>query len=597
MSSPISNSGFDGVSNRGYHFIVQMETTRGSVLLVLAVQGKKMRSLVACLVALSLVTGGLSGSSEAALKSTTVPRFDAAVARGIAFLTTNRDKIAERETALVAYALMKAGVPETDPIVVEGIKAARERADTGAYARIGYDHVYEAGVDAMLLADVGDPGLHFVQLQAIADYVQSVQRADGSWSDSPQAPGDVSMSQYGVLALWAAKRIGCNVSGAAFDNAATYFAKNRNGDGGWGYRPGTTKGVGGGNSTHNMTLAAAGSIAVARTLLYGPKGQKQEKPKEDNVKYGVLEKASPDAEIGGKNGTAYPGYKAKNNAGNLDDAVSRGIAWNQARYSPVSPMQHHKIYFYYTLERASALADLPEGWYTDYGDGLLTLQDKEGAFPTTSSSMVGTSLAILYFMRSTKQILDKQYSGGVMSGARGLDSLFGKKEKKKELTSLDVLIGQLESADLSKLDDLSEEEVAASIQFSDPEELIGRVDALKTLLKNKSAENRRAAYFALGRTGDFSLVPEIMKGLRDPAIAVNQTALDALRYISRKPNGLGLTRTPLAGAETASEERRVEVANQWRTKAYDTWMAWYRKVRPFEETDGLDEIGALTGGR
>ena len=134
-------------------------------------------------------------------------------------------------------------------------------------------------------------------------------------------------------------------------------------------------------------------------------------------------------------------------------------------------------------------------------------------------------------------------------------------------------------------------------RISDPEELVGRVDVLKKLLKNKSAGNRKAAYFALGRTGDFSLVPEIMKGLRDSNVDVNVVALDALRYISRKPNGLGLSREPLAGAETASEERRVVVANEWRTKAYDTWMAWYRKVRPFDETDGLDELEALTGGR
>ena len=548
--------------------------------------------------AIALLAATGESTSSAALKSTKVPRYDAAVAKSVAYMTANKDKIAEKEKTLAAYALMKAGVPETDPIVAEGIKIAKERAAGGGYARAGYDHIYLAGVDSMLLADVGDPGLNFVELQAIANYVQSVQRADGSWSNTAISPADISMSQYGVLALWAAQRIGCKVSAAALDNAASFFAKGKKGDGGWPYRPGTTEGPGRGTSTRNMTLAAAGSIAVARTLLHGPRGFKKEKPKEDNVKYGVLEKAAPDIELPGKNGSSFPQYNAKSGASAMDTLVDTGIGWNQRNSTPVSK-QEHKIYYYYALERASALADLPDGWYTKYGDGLLTLQGEDGSFPThpAAGPRVATSFAILYFVRSTKQILDKQYSGGIMSGARGLDSLFGQKKKKKELTSLDVLISQLESADLSKLDDLSEEDVAASIQFSDPEELVGRVDVLKKLLKNKSAGNRKAAYFALGRTGDFSLVPEIMKGLRDSNVDVNVVALDALRYISRKPNGLGLSREPLAGAETASEERRVVVANEWRTKAYDTWMAWYRKVRPFDETDGLDELEALTGGR
>ncbi len=555
-----------------------------------------MRTFVAWLTAITLAGYSFITPCEAAIKSTKVPRFDAAVAKSVAYIKANQKDITERETTLVAYALMKAGVPESDPIVAEGIKIAHERATAGAYGSVGYDHIYIAGVDAMLLADVADPGLHFQQLQSIANYVQSTQRGDGSWSDTPAAPGDVSMTQYGVLALWAAQRVGCKVSAGAFDNAASFFARGRNSDGGWGYRPGTTAGVGGGQSTHNMTLAGAGSMAVARTLLHGPRGGKKEQPVEDKGKYAALgvEKVNANADLPGKNGTAFPGYNAKNGASSLDDAVTRGMGWNQARYAVVSPMQHHKIYFYYTLERASALADLPDGWYTAYGDGLLTLMDKDGAYPTTASKMVGTSFAILYFMRSTQQILDKQYSGGVMSGGRDLTSLFGKK-KKKELTSLDALIGQLESADLSKLDDLTGEDIVASVQFSSPEDLVGRVDDLKKLLKHKDPANRQAAYFALGRTGDFSLIPEIMKGLRDPNVDVNVEAMQALRYISRKPNGFGLSLTPLAGAETASEERKVVVANEWRTKAYAAWQGWYRKVRPFEDADGLDDLKVLTG--
>ncbi|MCP4783519.1 MAG: hypothetical protein GY903_08130 [Fuerstiella sp.] len=536
----------------------------------------------------------LAGQPNAAgkLKSTKVPRFDVAVAKSVAYLQANHEEFIERDKTLAAYALLKAGVDAKDAIVAEGIKIARERAEAGSYS--GYDHIYLAGVDAMLLADSGDPEAFIVGLQNIARYVESAQRADGSWSDGPQQPGDVSMSQYGVLALWAAKRVGCDVSPGAFDRAASFYLGGRNNDGGWGYRPGTTSGPGAGKSTHNMTLAGAGTVAVSRTMLHGPKGYRAKASAEDPKKFGVLAKAEADDPNVGKTGSVYPDYSPKNSAGNLDDSVGRGISWSNARFQPVSTAAH-KIYFYYALERASALADLKEGWYTTYGDGLLSLQESDGSFKTHSSATVGTSLAILYFVRSTQQILDKQYSGGVMMGGRDASALFGDKKKKKDIGPLDELLAAMEDADLDKLD-VSADDLVEKIQFGSKEDLIGQIDLLKRLLDHPDATNRQAAFFALGRTGDFSLIPLILKGLRDPNVGVNSEALQALRYISRKPRGFGLKVDPLDGPATSSEAQKVVRANAWRTKAYRTWHGWYASVRPYKELDGLDALELLSTG-
>ncbi|MEZ6122681.1 MAG: prenyltransferase/squalene oxidase repeat-containing protein [Planctomycetaceae bacterium] len=216
---------------------------------------------------LMLLQSGASG----AIKSTKVPRFDAAVAKAVSHIQANETKIGERDHTLVSYALLKAGLPTSEKIVAEGIAMARGRAEAVSYQ--GYDHIYLAGVDAMLLADTEDD-TNYPAIQKISDYVASVQRADGSWSDNATEPGDVSMTQYGVLALWAAKRAGANVSPRALDRAALWLTRSKNSDGGWGYRPGTTAGPGAGKSTHNMTLAGAGSVAVVRTLIHGPKDYK-----------------------------------------------------------------------------------------------------------------------------------------------------------------------------------------------------------------------------------------------------------------------------------------------------------------------------------
>ncbi|HIK91033.1 MAG TPA: HEAT repeat domain-containing protein [Planctomycetes bacterium] len=134
------------------------------------------------------------------------------------------------------------------------------------------------------------------------------------------------------------------------------------------------------------------------------------------------------------------------------------------------------------------------------------------------------------------------------------------------------------------------------MQFGSKEDLIGQIDLLKRLLDHPDATNRQAAFFALGRTGDFSLIPLILQGLRDPNVGVNSEALQALRYISRKPRGFGLKENPLDGPRTSSEAQKVVRANAWRTKAYRTWHEWYASVRPHKELDGLDALELLSSG-
>ena len=114
------------------------------------------------------------------------------------------------------------------------------------------------------------------------------------------------------------------------------------------------------------------------------------------------------------------------------------------------------------------------------------------------------------------------------------------------------------------------------------------------MLKSPDAEQRSVAYWALGQTGDFNHVQLILPGLRDPNLSVNSNALVALRFISRKPSGYGLPLDPLSGLQPgASEEQKVDHANQWRTKAHKAWSGWYFQVRPYNERDGLDQLEQL----
>jgi len=528
-------------------------------------------------------------------KSTNVPRFDAAVDRALAWLQKELSgkELHGGEQILAAYALMKCGVPKDDPFVAAAIAAAVGRSNRTAYQPISaYDHIYGSGVDSMLLADV-DADLYAPNLQAIANYVQSVQRADGSWSNGPREPGDVSMSQYGMLALWACQRANCNVSAEAVDRGAGFLLAKGNSDAGWGYRPGTTEGPGRGGSTHNMTMAGAGSLAVARLLLHGPRNPVVQEKKEELV-FGALQKVDP-FEESKRGGSAFKDYRANHSSGVLDSRVDRAFGWNLQRFEPVSRVEHN-LYFYYCIERAAAISDLGkingQDWFVVYGDGLLALQSQDGSFPTFSGPVVGTSFALLYFMRSTQQILDKQYGLGIQHGDRG--NPFGGKEKKREPTELDLLIADIEKIDFEKLDetpvDFADEIVRSVISIDDPEKLVGQEEKLKSLMKHPNAEVRKAACWALGRTGDFKLIPLMLDGLRDPNVDVNVEAVAALRYIARKPHGLGESLNPLEGLEKAPQEQRIKAANEWRQKALKSWSNWYFSIRPHEEQDGLDQL-------
>jgi hypothetical protein len=534
-------------------------------------------------------------------RSTGVPRFDEAVDKALAYLQRVAAKNEQRggQQTLVAYAMIQCGIPKDDPFVAKAVAAAARRSGGVQYQPVSaYEHIYGAGVDSMLLADI-DPVLYLPNLQTIANYVESVQRPDGSWSDRLQQPGDVSMSQYGVLALWACQRARCKVSASAFDRAADFLMRKGNADGGWGYRPGTTVGPGAGASTHNMTMAGGGTLGICRLLLHGPRNPPETEKEKGDAGPGGLRKIDPQTDSD-EYGSAFPDFQPHHPSIQLDERVDRAFAWNLDRFQPVSRVEHN-LYYYYCLERAAALGELDkvdgEDWFIVYGNGLLNLQAEDGSFNTHSGPVVGTCFALLYYKKSTQKSLDALYGSGQLLPGRG--NLFAdrKTEEPRELQRLlqDILTSSVDGFDESTIE--SADEIVRSVQaVDDPETLIGQVDQLTRLMQHSNDKIRRAAAWALGRTGDLKLVPLLLDALRDSSVDVNIEAIQALRFISRKPHGFGETLAPLASLgtdeqiESSSPEQRLELATPWREKALTDWSNWYFSVRAFEDRGGLDEL-------
>jgi HEAT repeat protein len=148
--------------------------------------------------------------------------------------------------------------------------------------------------------------------------------------------------------------------------------------------------------------------------------------------------------------------------------------------------------------------------------------------------------------------------------------------------------------DFEKLDetpvDFADEIVRSVLSIDDPKQLVGQTDKLKSLIRHPKPDVRKAAYWALGRTGDFGLIPLMLEGVKDPDVDVNVEAIAALRYIARKPNGLGESLNPLDGVPENDTAQRIRAAVDWRQKTIKLWSNWYASVRPYEEIGSFDEL-------
>ncbi|MFN9970838.1 MAG: HEAT repeat domain-containing protein, partial [Phycisphaerae bacterium] len=132
--------------------------------------------------------------------------------------------------------------------------------------------------------------------------------------------------------------------------------------------------------------------------------------------------------------------------------------------------------------------------------------------------------------------------------------------------------------------------VRSVTSIRDPKELIGQKERLKALVNHPEPDVRRPVYWALGKTGELSLVPTILKGLRDSSVDVNVEAEQALRFIARRPAGFGYPVNPLDGAETADERTKTQKVRAWRDKAVKSWLDWYLSVQSFEDQQTVNQV-------
>lgn len=301
-----------------------------------------------------LALGALLAGPAAAQTSAQVQR---AIDRGITYLKSSQrpdgswpyGHYTAGGTALATYAMLLAGVPETDHALARAIRYLRSQP---------LRYTYSVGLQALALAEA-DPQAHLLRIKACSDWLLAAQLDNGMWSYQQRGRGGVgdnSNTQFAILGLWAAERAGIAIDAAVWKKITDYWHTTQDGNGGWSYR-GTAREA----PRFSMTAAGVGSLLIANHQFL--------QPGEDCGE--IL----------------------------VDKSVLGGLAWLEANTRGRVPAN---LYDLYALERVGMLSNqsIVAGvdWYPEGCQQLLRGQRADGSW-TQYTREVGTALALLFLAK------------------------------------------------------------------------------------------------------------------------------------------------------------------------------------------------------
>lgn len=541
------------------------------------------------------------------------PEVLAAIRKSVGFLSTTQIVVAQ-EAGLVAYTLLAAGESADSPVVKAQIDNVLKKISS-TY-KPGVHHNYEAGVDAMALV-AADREKYKTQIQAIADYLVREQRPHGGWDYAgADYSGDTSISQYGMLGLWAAQRAGYQVPPRVWDDCAQWHLRTQLKEGSFGYHPLS----GDADPKHSMTVAGVGSLSIARLMLsritpVEPESVAKDddpKPKKNDKAFGVLERVNPTAlaDVPAETPAGEKAFKLRSGGRQLNDGIGRGMSWLSRFYTVEKPSGWH-LYYLYGLERVGSLTNTEKinghDWYKEGCNLLIKKQANDGSFTDQGGAVSATCFAVLFMTRATEKLVPQAappkptpkaptFGGGQMAGGRGLPTALsdvevkdGSVTAKKVDTPLDKLLAELENPKSQKIE-AAQDAIVEAVQLGQREQLIGKKDLLLKLAKDSRVDVRRTAFWALARCNDLRVAPVLIQGLMDADFDAAVEARNALCVLSRRPRGFGLPDDLIAKLpEGASQAEKDAAFERWRDEDVRRWREWYQSVRPYAERDKLPD--------
>ena len=352
----------------------------------------------------------------------------AAIEKCVSFLVAEQKKDGDRrgswtgyldygtgQTSLVTLALLSAGKNAKSPEISRAL----------AYIRANRPKkTYEAALRVMVLC-AAESARDLNEIKKDVEWLIEKQSSDGGWAyGDSMGDGDESNTQFAVLALWEASKLGIvgSKSEDVFKKCGKYWNANIRGDG-WGYRQGGPIG--------SMTSAGIASMIILQDASAGI-----------------------DASV---NENRIQCCKSQVDGFNLD----RPLRWLASNFAvDRNPSSNgYTLYYLYALERVGRLTGQrfigAHDWYREGAEFLLQNQNLGGSFQDSSTDPVASSaMALLFLSKGKRQVVIGHLQFGNDNDwqhhRRSVQNLTGHIEKvwKRELAWQSV---RLEQANLASL--------------------------------------------------------------------------------------------------------------------------------------------------
>ncbi|MEE2939033.1 MAG: prenyltransferase/squalene oxidase repeat-containing protein [Planctomycetota bacterium] len=333
-----------------------------------------VQRLVRTVALLFTAIASLEGLSAAAQEPAhaTQAQIDDAIDRGATYLLTrqeldgswkpNEHRYVSGQTGLSIYTLLKAGIPRSHPSIQRGIGFLRAHPPRWTY-----------GIACCILAlHEADPELYRAEIE---EWIEALLEAHGRGFSYPGLHEDLSLTQYGCLALRVAEKMEIGVNPKVWKALLDYGMDLQHENGAFTYRPGSPR-------TGSMTAAGIAVVHIARDALTAAN------------KLGPREERASTA------------------------AIDRGVDWlGQHMVVDHNPdpdeenknaghIQRWRLYYLYGLERVGGLTgrDLfgTRDWYQEAADFLVRTQKDDGAWSTVyGEEHPGTCFGVLVLRRAT----------------------------------------------------------------------------------------------------------------------------------------------------------------------------------------------------
>ena len=325
------------------------------------------------------------------------PEVKAMVASAYKFLETANDTHQNEfgGECLIGLAFVKKGKGDEHPQVAKAVNKVRQ-----VLAGELHPHAqYSAAIACIFLCEL-DVQKYRPEIDKLLGYLLQVQRAGGGWTYADYGSGDVSQTQYGVLALWTADKHGLNVSGEAAERVAGWLTRVQDVGGGWPYQ-GDDRGARVNQSGVTLSVSAAGlsSVYICADIL-GIINSSGERVTNSDLPPALRLVADEKDKGRDKRG----GTKARPA---IQRAMTDGDRWFDQNFSIVFPT--YQQYYLYALERYKSFKEFADGkdeaepkWYNEGVELLKKSQGGNGNWESGCGAGVDTVLAV--FLRAARRL-------------------------------------------------------------------------------------------------------------------------------------------------------------------------------------------------